>query len=69
MSSHAGVVQNRMIRQGIARVQAGKLLPINFIASARHNPQYEIELEKKFFDCFAGREKLHVSCPPATASS
>jgi 60 kDa SS-A/Ro ribonucleoprotein len=46
------------IRQGIASVKAGRLLPINFIASARHNPQFEPELEAKFFECFAGKEKL-----------
>src|SRR5262249_19151344 len=51
-------VEDGLIRQGIAHVQAGRLLPINFVASARHNPQFERELEQKFFDCFAGKEKL-----------
>jgi 60 kDa SS-A/Ro ribonucleoprotein len=46
------------IRAGIRGVKAGRLLPINFIASARHNPQFEPELEFKFFECFAGREKV-----------
>jgi 60 kDa SS-A/Ro ribonucleoprotein len=45
------------IRGGIRKVKAGRLLPINFIAAARHNPQFEPELEAKFFECFAGREK------------
>lgn len=45
-----------LIREGIGRVKAGRLLPINFIASARHNPQFEPELEAKFFECFAERE-------------
>ena len=39
-------------------IKAGKLLPINFIASARHNPPFEAELEAKFFECFAGKAKL-----------
>ncbi len=53
----AGVADD-LIRQGIAAVQAGRLLPINFIAAARHNPQFEQELEVKFFECFADKEKL-----------
>jgi hypothetical protein len=51
-------VEVASIRQGIAAVKAGRLLPINFIAAARHNPQFEPDLEAKFFDCFAGKEKL-----------
>jgi 60 kDa SS-A/Ro ribonucleoprotein len=47
-----------LIRAGIVRIQAGKLLPINFISSARHNPQFESELEAKFFECFAGKTKI-----------
>jgi 60 kDa SS-A/Ro ribonucleoprotein len=50
-------VEDEAIRAGIRGVKAGRLLPINFIASARHNPQFEPELETKFFECFAGREK------------
>lgn len=45
-------------RQALQKMKAGRLLPINFIAAARHNPQFEPELEAKFFECFAGREKL-----------
>ena len=44
--------------RGHRALKAGRLLPINFIASARHNPQFETELEAKFFECFTGREKL-----------
>ncbi|WP_406694528.1 TROVE domain-containing protein [Singulisphaera sp. Ch08] len=51
-------VADKAIRAGIRGVKAGRLLPINFIASARHNPQFEPELEAKFFECFAGREKV-----------
>ncbi|WP_020476183.1 TROVE domain-containing protein [Zavarzinella formosa] len=50
-------VNDGLIREGISGVKAGKLLPINFIASARHNPQFESDLEAKFFDCFAGKPK------------
>lgn len=51
-------VNPEVIRVGIRGLKAGRLLPINFIAAARHNAQYEPELEAKFFDCFAEREKL-----------
>ena len=51
-------VEPELIRQGIRGVKAGRLLPINFIAAAQHNPRFEPELEAKFFECFAGREKL-----------
>ena len=47
-----------LIRQGIAGIQAGRLLPINFISAARHNVQFESDLETKFLECFAGREKV-----------
>jgi 60 kDa SS-A/Ro ribonucleoprotein len=47
-----------LIRQGIAGIQSGRLLPINFISAARHNVQFESDLEAKFFECFAGREKV-----------
>jgi len=50
-------VDDEAIRAGIHGVKAGRLLPINFIASARHNPKFEPELEARFFACFAGREK------------
>lgn len=51
-------VEADLIRQGIRAMKAGRLLPINFIAAARHNPSFEAELEAKFFECFAGREPL-----------
>jgi hypothetical protein len=51
-------VPDELIRAGIVRIHAGKLLPINFVSSARHNPQFEPELEAKFFECFAGKTKL-----------
>jgi hypothetical protein len=51
-------IDDESIREGIARIKAGKLLPINFIAAARHNAQFEVELEAKFFECFARNAKL-----------
>jgi 60 kDa SS-A/Ro ribonucleoprotein len=47
-----------LIRQGIDGIQAGRLLPINFISATRHNVQFESDLEAKFLACFAGREKV-----------
>ena len=47
-----------LIRQGIRGMQAGRLLPINFIAAARHNPSSSRIWRPKFFECFAGREKV-----------
>ncbi|AGA26863.1 TROVE domain-containing protein [Singulisphaera acidiphila] len=51
-------VEVEAIRTGIRNVKTGRLLPINFIASARHNPRFEPELEVKFLACFAERAKL-----------
>ena len=51
-------VEPDTIRNALRAVKTGRLLPINFIASARHNPQFEPELEAKFHECFAGRTKL-----------
>jgi hypothetical protein len=51
-------VPDELIRAGIVRVHPGKLLPINFISAARHNPQFEAELEAKFQECFTGKVKL-----------
>jgi 60 kDa SS-A/Ro ribonucleoprotein len=47
-----------LIRESLRDLKAGRLLPINFIASSRHNPRFEPELEAKFFECFANRGKL-----------
>jgi hypothetical protein len=51
-------VDHQEIRAGLRNVAAGRLLPINFIAAAEHNPKFEPELEAKFFECFANREKV-----------
>lgn len=51
-------IDNALIREGIAKINAGKLLPINFVSAAKHNPTFEAEIESKFLDCFNGQEKL-----------
>ena len=51
-------VDTALIRRALLDINPGKLLPINFIASARHNPQFESAIETKFLECFANREKL-----------
>jgi 60 kDa SS-A/Ro ribonucleoprotein len=55
--ANAGVGDEE-IRQGIRAVKAGRLLPINFIAAARHNPQFESALEGKFFEFFSERDEV-----------
>lgn len=51
-------VGDAQIREGIGGLNAGRLLPINFISAAKHNPQFEPEIEAKFFGCFAGKDKV-----------
>lgn len=46
------------IRQAINGIKSAKLLPINFIAAARHATAYEDVIQKKFFECFNNSEKL-----------
>lgn len=46
------------IKAGIKAVEAGRLLPINFIAAAKYNPQFENEIEAKFLECFKAKRKL-----------
>lgn len=50
-------VDSALIFQGIAAIQAGRLLPINFIAAARHNLQFEHGIETKFYECFGGKQQ------------
>lgn len=51
-------IDDELIKIGIEGIHAGKLLPINFIAAANHNVQFEPQIEKKFLECFTGREKI-----------
>lgn len=46
-----------LIKEGIDKINAGRLLPINFIAAATHNPQFEPSIELKFLECFVNRDK------------
>lgn len=46
------------IRDGISCIDAGRLLPINFINAAKYNPQFEPEIEAKFIECFANKPSL-----------
>lgn len=52
-----GGVEHQLICDGIKKVNAGKLLPINFIAAANTNITYEPQIEEKFFECFS-KEKV-----------
>ncbi len=51
-------VESEAIRIGIESINAGRLMPINFIAAARYNPEFEPALENKFLECFAQKEKV-----------
>lgn len=51
-------INDDLIRKGISAINAGKLLPINFISAARYNLQFENTIEEKFFDCFSKSSKL-----------
>ncbi len=53
----AGVDED-LIRAGIENINAGRLLPMNFISAAKHNPQFEREIEAKFIECFTAKPKL-----------
>lgn len=46
------------ICKGIEKINAGKLLPINFITSAIINPEFAKQLEDQFFNCFNKDNKL-----------
>lgn len=68
----AGVADN-LIRGGIRGINAGRLMPINFISAATHNPQFENEIELKFFECFtkekfAGKTIILVDISPSMAA-
>lgn len=45
-------VDAALIKEGIAKINAGKLMPINFIAAGIHNTQFEPNIEAKFFESF-----------------
>lgn len=45
-------IDSALIKSGIAKINSGKLLPINFIAAGIYNPQFEPDIEAKFFQAF-----------------
>lgn len=45
-------VDSLLIKASIQNINAGRLLPINFISAAIHNPSLEPQIEEKFFECF-----------------
>lgn len=51
-------VDSKLIKEGISGIKAGRLLPINFIAAAKHNPQYETSIEEKLLECLADKPRL-----------
>lgn len=51
-------VSKEAIKLGILSINTKKLLPINFIAAARHNPQFEDAIETKMLECLEQKEKL-----------
>lgn len=54
--NQAGVSET-LIKDALKKINAGRLLPINFIASAIYNPQFEPQIEVKFFECFNGEKQ------------
>lgn len=51
-------VDNNLVHEGISKINAGRLLPINFISAAKYSPTHEPLLERKFIQCFANKEKI-----------
>jgi len=51
-------VEDSAIRALIKNIKPGRLLPINFITAAKHNPGFETQLEEKFLECFTHKRKL-----------
>lgn len=51
-------VPKELIREGTKNLNTHKLLPINFVAAARHNPGYEDVIEEKLLQCMADKPKL-----------
>lgn len=51
-------VDRDLILSGIANLKTGRLLPMNFIAAAATNPGLEPDIEGKFLECFAEKEKV-----------
>ena len=50
-------VASEIIPERINKIQSKKLLPIVYLCSGMTNPRYQVHLEQKFFEVFAGEEK------------
>lgn len=48
---------SEIIPERIDKIQSKKLLPIVYLRSGLANPRYQIPLENKFFEVFAGEKK------------
>ena len=51
-------VDERLVREALARMESSRVLPFRFIAAARHVPEWEDALESAMLAAVAGREKL-----------
>lgn len=51
-------VEDKLIRQAILAMNAGRVLPFRFIAAAQHAPQFEDVLEQAMFKSLSGYPKL-----------
>lgn len=47
-----------LIREALAHLDVGRVLPFRFLAAARHAPLLEPELERALFRCLSGAAKL-----------
>lgn len=56
----AGIEQKK-IEKAISELNVGRLLPINFITAAKHNPSLEQYLESKFMECFSPESRMKGS--------
>lgn len=55
--NQAGVPDEK-INQSIAKINPGRLVPINFIAAGFMNPKFEEVVQTKFFEAFANKPRL-----------
>jgi hypothetical protein len=51
-------VSDSVIKQGLAQMNAERVLPFRFIAAAKYAPKFEAHLERAMFKCLEGHPKL-----------
>jgi hypothetical protein len=51
-------VSDAVIKQGLAQMNAERVLPFRFIAAAKYAPKFEAHLEEAMFKCLEGHPKL-----------